>query len=106
MVFHDVEFLPTRANFSTAFHKNCVIGDSLGSTTCHKTAVGLSKGMLPVKYLRSNNAFFASIKFHGDHKTVTSHSPVSVIFHGDHKTVTMMRQNLTTFSFWDITRLK
>ena len=31
---------------------------------------------------------------------------VSVEFHGDHKTVTLMRYNLATLSFGDVTRFK
>ena len=32
--------------------------------------LGVSKGMLPVKCVRSNKAFFMLVEFHGDHKTV------------------------------------
>ena len=32
--------------------------------------LGISKGMLPVKYFRCNKASFVSVEFHGDHKTV------------------------------------
>ena len=66
MGFQDIAFLPTRASFSTTFLKNCGRGESLGTTTCPKTVVGVSKGMLPVKYFCSNKAFFVSVIFHGD----------------------------------------
>ena len=56
--FQDVAFLPSRASFSTAFKKNCGRGESLGTTACPKTVVGVSKGMLPVRYLLSNKASF------------------------------------------------
>ena len=85
-----VEKLPSRGSFSTTFHKNCVRGESLGTITCLETVVGVSKGMLPVKYLLlQQSPFFVSVKFHGDHKTVTK-----------------MRQNLVALSFGDITGFK
>ena len=45
----DVAFLPSRASFSTTFHEDCGIGESLRTTTCPKIVVGASKGMLPVR---------------------------------------------------------
>ena len=36
--------------FSTIFLKNFGRGESLVTTTCLKTVVGVNKGMLPVKY--------------------------------------------------------
>ena len=65
----DVAFLPSWASFSTTFHANCCRGESLWTTTCLKTEVGvkqwhvpckihvlelrlgLSKGMFHVKYM-------------------------------------------------------
>ena len=41
----DLAFLPSLASFSTTFLKYCGRGESLGTTTCLKTAVGVSKGM-------------------------------------------------------------
>ena len=48
--FHDVEFLPSRANCSTTYLISCGSDESLGNTTCLKRVVWVSKGMLPVKY--------------------------------------------------------
>ena len=48
MGFQDMAFLPSRGRFSTTFLKNCGRGKSLGTTTCLKAVVGVSKGMLPV----------------------------------------------------------
>ena len=50
MGFHDVEFLPSSASFFTTFLKNCGSSESLRTATCLNTVVGVSKGMLPVKY--------------------------------------------------------
>ena len=44
--------------FSTAFVKNCGRGESLQTTTCIKAVVGVSKGLLPVKYICSDKASF------------------------------------------------
>ena len=72
MVSQDVAFLPSRDSFSTTFVKNCGRGESLRTTTCLKTVVRVSKGMLPVKYfLLQQGLFLVSVKFHDDHKTVT-----------------------------------
>ena len=56
MGFQYVAFLPSRASFFSTFLKNCDGVVSLGTTTYHKTVVGVSKGMLPVKYFRPNKA--------------------------------------------------
>ena len=56
--FQDVAFLPSELLFLPHFLENCGRGESLGTTTCLKTVVGVSKGMLPVKYFRSNTASF------------------------------------------------
>ena len=68
--FQDVEYLPSRASFFTTFLKNCGRGESLRTTTCLKAVVGVSKGMLPVKYVPIK-PLFVSVEFHRDHKTVT-----------------------------------
>ena len=68
---HDVAFLPSRASFSTTFLKNCGRGESLRTTTCLEAVVGVSTGMLPVKYFCYNKASFMSVLFHADYKTVT-----------------------------------
>ena len=51
--------------------------------------LGVSKGMLNVKYFPSPKNFFVQVEFCGNHKTVTE-----------------MRQNLTTLSFEGITGFK
>ena len=56
MCFQDVAFLPSGASFSTTFLENCGTGDSLGTITCLKAVVGVSKGRLPVRYFHFNNA--------------------------------------------------
>ena len=43
MGLQDVGFLPSRDSFSTTFHKNCGRGESLGTTTCLNSMVGVSK---------------------------------------------------------------
>ena len=58
MGFHDVAFLPPRANFPPTFLNNCHRGDSLITTTCLKTVIMVSNGTLPVKYFSSNKASF------------------------------------------------
>ena len=50
MGFRDVALMPPRASFSTTFLKNYGRGESLGTSTCLMTVVGVSKAMLPVKY--------------------------------------------------------
>ena len=70
MGFQDVLFLSSRASFSTTFLKNCCRGEGLRTTTCLKVVVGLSKGMLPVKYFCFNKAIFVLMEFHVDHNTV------------------------------------
>ena len=63
MGFQDVVFLSSRASFSTTFLKNCGRGESLGTTTYLKAFVGLSKGILPVKYFRSNKTSLCQLNF-------------------------------------------
>ena len=71
MGFLDVAFLPFRASLPITFLNSCGGGESLGTTTYVKTVVGVRKGMLPVKHLRSNKSSFVSVEFHGDHIAVT-----------------------------------
>ena len=56
--------------FQPHFLQICDKGGSLKNTTCLKTVVGVSKGMLPVKYFRSNKASFVSVNLYGDRNTV------------------------------------
>ena len=58
MGFQAVVFLPSCAGFCTTFRNNCCRGKRLGTTTCLKTVVGLSKGMLPVEFLHPNKFYF------------------------------------------------
>ena len=58
---------------------------ALGPPHVLKLWLGVSKGMLPVKYFLSIKAFFVLVEFHGDHKTVA-----------------MMRYNLAILSIGDI----
>ena len=58
MGFRDVAFLPSRASFSSTFLTNYDRGESLRTATSLKTVVGVSKGMLPVRYFRSDKASF------------------------------------------------
>ena len=66
--FSGVAFLFFRNSFSTTFLKDCGKGEGLRTTTCTKTVVGVSKGILPVKRFCFNKAFFVSVQFHGDHR--------------------------------------
>ena len=54
MGFHDVAFLPSRASFSTIFLRTCGRSETLRTTT----VAGVSKGIVPVKYLRCNKSTF------------------------------------------------
>ena len=58
MGFQDVALLPSGASFSTTFHKHCDKGENLGTTTCLKTVVVVSKGILPVKYFCCKQSLF------------------------------------------------
>ena len=87
MGFQDVVFLPSRDSFSIIFLENCCRGESLVTTTCLNTVVGVSKSMLPVKYTPLK-PLFVSVEFHRDHKT--------------HK----VKVNHATLSFMDTTRSK
>ena len=67
MGFHDVEFLSSRACFCPTFLKKCGRGESLWTATCIKTIVGVSKGMLHIKYILFNKSFWGQ-SFYEDHK--------------------------------------
>ena len=58
--FQDVAVLLTRASFYTTFLINCGMGESVVTTTCDNTVVGVSKGVLHVKYFCSNKASILS----------------------------------------------
>ena len=51
------------------FLRKCGRGDGLRTTTCLNTLVGISNGMLPVKYCCSTKPLFVFITFNGDHMT-------------------------------------
>ena len=89
MGFQHVEFMPFGESFFTTFLKTCGRGESLGTTTCPKTVVWVSKGMLPVKYACSNKASFVTVKFYGYHMTATE-----------------MRYNQATLNIDDMTEFK
>ena len=57
--------------FYTIFHKNCGRGESLGTTTYHKTVVGGKQGHALCKILLPQQSLFAPVECHEDHKTVT-----------------------------------
>ena len=64
MDFQDVEFLPSRARFSTTFLKNCGRGESLRTTTCPKTVVGGKQSHAPCKILSlKQNVFLCQLNF-------------------------------------------
>ena len=73
MGLQDVAFLPSRASVSTKFLKKCGRGDSLRTTTCLRTVDGGKQGHALCRILLlQQSPFFLSVKFHGDHKTVTN----------------------------------
>ena len=47
--------------FYTTFLKNRGRGESLGTTTCLETVVGVSKGILIIKYFQCNKLNFMAI---------------------------------------------
>ena len=71
MGFYDVAFLPSQDSFPLYFLKIVVEMKAFGPPHVLKLCLVLSKGMLPVKYFHSNKAFFVSVEFHLDHKTLT-----------------------------------
>ena len=79
MAFQDVTLLPSGASFSATFPKNYGRCESLVTTTCLETVVGVSKGMFPVIYFCSNKASFVSVKFCGDHKTYMVEVNVAIL---------------------------
>ena len=61
MGFQDVAFLHSRASFSITFLKIVVEVKAPGPPHILQLWLGVSKGMLPVKYFRSNKtSFYAS----------------------------------------------
>ena len=58
MGFQDVAFLSTRSSFSTTFHKNCGIVESLRTTTYPKTVVVGKQGHAACKTPCSNKSSF------------------------------------------------
>ena len=66
MGFQDVEFLLSRANFPPHFLALVVEVKASGAPHVLKLLLGVSKGMLPVRYFCSNNIFFVSVEFHGN----------------------------------------
>ena len=58
MGFQDVTFLPSRANFSPHFLKIVVEVKASGPPHVLALWLGVSKGMLPVRYFRSNKSSF------------------------------------------------
>ena len=89
MAFQDVAFLFSWDSFSTKFLKKCDRGESLRTTACPKTVVGVSKGMIHVKYFRSNKSSFCVCR-------------ISLTLQGCHKD----EVNLATLSFRDVTDVK
>ena len=71
MDIQDVTFLPFGASFPPLFLIIVVDVEALGPPQVIKLWLGVRKGMLPVKYFRSNKASFVSVELHGDHNTVT-----------------------------------
>ena len=69
MGLHDIALLPSRAYFSTTFHR--IVVEVYASSPPHllKLWLGVSKGMLLVKYVCSTKPLFVSFKFHGDRRT-------------------------------------
>ena len=73
MVFLDAAFFSYHASFFTIFLENCGRGESLRTSTCHRSVSGGMQGYAPCKmHLLQQNLFFVSFEFHGDHKTVTN----------------------------------
>ena len=71
-VFSGCSVPAIRASFSTTCLKNCGKGECLGTTTCLMTVAGGKQGHAPCRMLPLQQIlFFVSLKFHGDHKTVT-----------------------------------
>ena len=71
MSFQDVAFLSSRAGFPTTFKKIAVEVNILTQPHILQLWLGVSKGILPVKYFHSVKLFFVSVEFNDDHKTVS-----------------------------------
>ena len=72
MGIQDVTWLQSRACSSSIFLNNCGISENLEATTCLKTVVGGNQGHASCKTpLLQQSPFFVSVRFHGDHMTVT-----------------------------------
>ena len=69
--FLDVAFQPSRASFTSHFLQIVVEMKPLALSHVLELWLGVSKGMLPVEYLTPTNHLFMSVKFCGDHNTVT-----------------------------------
>ena len=62
--FQDVAFLLSKDNFSTTFLKSLVEVKALGPSHVLKLWLGVIKGMLLVKYIRSNkDCFLCQLNF-------------------------------------------
>ena len=61
MGFPDVEFLLSRASFSTIFLKQCGRGESNGSITCHRTMARGKQGPAPCKILSLQQSLFLCV---------------------------------------------
>ena len=70
MGFQDVAFLPYLASVSTIFLKNRGRGESLMTTTSLKFVVLSKQWHDTCKILSLLKAFFVSVNFNGDHKTL------------------------------------
>ena len=71
MVIHDVASLPSQGSFDTIFLKLCDEVKATKPPHVLELWLMVSKGMLPVKYLRSNKTCLMSVDCHEDHKMVT-----------------------------------
>ena len=89
MSFQYVVFLPSLASFCTAFLKHFMVEvNTLGPPHVIKLRLGLSKGMLPVRYFCSNNSSLCQFKL----VKVKSFHKIEV--------------NLATIRFWSINGFK
>ena len=69
MSLQDVEFLLSRASYSTTFLKNCGRGERIRSNTCPKTVVGDKQGHAPRRILSLPKASVVPVEFIGEQKT-------------------------------------
>ena len=58
MGFLNVPFLPSRTSLCASFLNTVVVVNALGPPHVLKLWLGVSKGMLSVKYFRSNKSHF------------------------------------------------